>query len=111
VKRSGQPSPFLCCDVDDFDESMISWSDSNPYDSSNLIFDVPHNSLRRKQFADSDENVAFDNHEMFGFHRSRYPGVVRKKLDYENSIYSLVKHYPTKWQLNMAKKDGLQFDD
>lgn len=111
VKRGGQSLPFLCCDVDDFDESMISWTDRNPYDYHNLIFDVPHKSLRREQFSVTDDDAAFDNQEMFGFHRSRYPGVVRKELDYANSIYSLVRHYPTKWQLNMAKEDGINFDD
>jgi len=111
VKRSGQLLPFLCCDVDDFDENMISWIDPNKaYDHHNLIFDVPHKSLRRTAVTD-DEGIAFDHKEMFGFHRARYPGNELAKLDYASSIYSLVKHYPTKWQLNIAEENGFKFDD
>jgi len=111
VVRGGQNLPFLCCDVDDFDENMIAWADlNNSYDYHNLIFDVPHKSLRRQEPTD-DEGEEFDNKEMFGFHRARYPGKELPKLDYANSIYSLVKHYPTKWQLDIAKENGYRFDD
>lgn len=103
--------PFLCCDVDDYDENMIAWGDpSNTYDHHNLIFDVPHKSLRRGKMT-TDDGAKFDHMEMFGFHRSRHPGMELGKLDYANSIYSLVKHYPTKWQLDIAEKDGILFDD
>ncbi|CAJ1954597.1 unnamed protein product [Cylindrotheca closterium] len=111
ILRAGQTLPFLCCDVDDYDEKMISWVDpNNSYDYYNLIFDVPHKSLRRTEFA-NDEDISFDSKDMFGFHRSRYPNNERKELDYAASIYSLVKHYPTKWQLEIAKQDGILFDD
>jgi len=111
ISRSGEAFPFLCCDIDDFDENTIAWIDlEKNYDFHNLIFDVPHPSLRRME-ATTDDGVGFDHPEMFGFHRSRYPGTERKKLDYANSIYSLVKHYPPKWQLAIAEEDGICFDD
>lgn len=103
--------PFLCADVDDFDENMIGWADTNnSYDYHNLIFDVPHKSLRRQKTT-TDDGQGFDNKEMFGFHRARYPGHELPKLDYANSIYSLVKHYPTKWQRAIASDNGYSFDD
>jgi hypothetical protein len=56
-----------------------------------------------------DEDPLFEEKDMDGFHRSRYPGKTRRPLDYKKSIYSIAKHYPTKWQFNLAKKEGIIF--
>jgi hypothetical protein len=42
--------PILACDIDDINTNWIGWSDSTDlsYDKHNLIFDVPHENMKRQ---------------------------------------------------------------
>ena len=94
IKLTGQPYPYLVCDIDDIDEGLIGWSNpSHSYDYFNLIFDIPHKSLRRTVAIDGDASGA--------------TGVqVNERAKQERPIYSIIKHYPTKWQLELAEKEA-----
>lgn len=106
IKRTAQTFPFLCCDTDDMNEDLIGWIDpTKSFDYHNLIFDVPHESLRRTKRCELSDDIGV---EMAGFHRSRRSGS-RKELGYETSIYSVIKHYPPEWQKKMAKENGIDF--
>ena len=51
IKVGSVNYPILACAVDDVNTSWIGWSDpSDPsYDKHNLIFDVPHENLKRQR--------------------------------------------------------------
>ena len=79
--------PLLACDIDDIDVDLISWR--NPqgnniehphlnYDDYNLIFDVPHEGMKRSINVASS-TVKSDEH------------------DETRHIYSIVKQWPPEW--------------
>jgi hypothetical protein len=97
IKVGGQPFPYLVCDIDDIDQGLIGWSNStNSYDFYNLIYDIPHKSLRRTKFIE-------ENTENEKVNRTRSGFEVNARASYERPIYSIVKHYPTKWQVALAE--------
>mmetsp|Transcript_29806 Transcript_29806/g.49189 ORF Transcript_29806/g.49189 Transcript_29806/m.49189 type:complete len:964 (-) Transcript_29806:41-2932(-) len=55
--------PVLACDVDDLNTNWVGWNDvANPsYDNHNLIFDVPHENMRRQKNQKITSAVADDN--------------------------------------------------
>lgn len=63
----------------------------------NLIFDVPYPGLRRKKIRDDPETPAesFNNSVLQRSNDEKAGG---------RPIYSLIKHYPTNWQIELAKK-------
>lgn len=94
VKLIGQPYPYLVCDIDDIDEGLIGWSNSaHSYDYFNLIFDVPHKSLRRTPVVKKREE-------------STREFVMNERAALERPIYSIIKHYPTQWQIDLAEKEA-----
>lgn len=84
--------PLLVCNIDHIDIELIGWKDINrtdaieqhKYDSRNMIFDVPHESLHRPRFG------ALEHGDEGG-----------KK---HRPIFSIVKHYPPFWAKNMKKR-------
>lgn len=84
IKRSGWPFPFLICDTIDIDPGLIGWRDEHrSHDYYNVIFDLPYDGLRRER----------DDYSETAKHPKGRP------------IYSLVKHYPPKWQLDLIEQE------
>lgn len=82
--------PLLVCNIDNIDVRLIGWKDPNiqkggdphrNYDDHNLMFDVPHETLHRSRNVAADESTT-----------SSIVGKTRP-------IFSVVKHYPPKWEL------------
>ncbi|KAL7547051.1 hypothetical protein ACHAWF_010371 [Thalassiosira exigua] len=81
--------PMLVCDIDDIDVNLIGWRDPNVknvsdphrnYDDHNLIFDVPHETLRRSRHEANSE---------YG----RTPNRGRK----DRPTFSVIRHYRPEW--------------
>jgi hypothetical protein len=108
-KLVGQPFPYICCNIDDIDQGMIGWNDAaHGYDHYNLIFEVPHKSLLRTKTIDENTRGTItiaeqDEYEIVqaGFEGNGASARARP-------IYSQIKHYPTKWQLELAEKEALE---
>jgi hypothetical protein len=123
IKKVGHPFPYLACDIDDIDQDLIGWNDANhSYDHYNLIFDIPHKSLRRTKIMDENtrgtttiaEQEEYECEASYsivvtsaGSSPTEVGYEVNKNTDTERSIYSIVKHYPTKWQIALAEKDAM----
>lgn len=83
--------PLLVCNIDHIDIELIGWKDPNRtdaieqhrYDSRNMIFDVPHESLHRPRFGALEHGDESKKH---------------------SPIFSIVKHYPPSWAKNMKKR-------
>jgi len=92
LEAPGLGFPLLVCNIDHIDIELIGWKDINrtdaieqhKYDSRNMIFDVPHESLHRPRFG------ALEHGDEEG-----------KK---HRPIFSIVKHYPPSWAKNMKKR-------
>lgn len=111
IKLISQPFPYLVCDIDDIDQGLIGWNNpTHSYDFYNLIFDVPHKSLRRTKTIEDNTRGAttIAQHEEYkedqdveqtksGFEVNTYAS------SSERPIYSIIKHYPTKWQIMLAE--------
>lgn len=87
IKVSGFLYPFIACDVDGIDESLIGWTDrGRSYDHHNLIFDVPWTGMPRQKNFDSS------------------PVAMKKNFDGSKSnesqrrpVFSTFTHYPPEW--------------
>jgi hypothetical protein len=120
IKQIGQPFPYLACDIDAIDQGLVGWNDaSHSYDFYNLIFDVPHKSLHRRHTMEQNtrDSKTIAGHDGYQHDAdtspSEVPSVGSNPLEagYEvnerptgRSIYSTIKHYPTKWQIKLAKE-------
>jgi hypothetical protein len=83
IKRNGYPFPFLVCDTIDIDPGLIGWMDENKsHDYYNLIFDQPYKGLKRQKDDYGPDAAAPEG----------------------RPIYSVVKHYPPKWQLKLMEE-------
>jgi hypothetical protein len=83
IKRKGYPFPFLVCDTIDIDPGLIGWNDENAsHDYYNLIFDQPYKGLKRQRDDYGPDAAAPEG----------------------RPIYSVVKHYPPKWQLKLMEE-------
>ena len=106
IKRVGHPFPFLICDIDDIDQGLIGWNDpTRSYDYYNLIFDIPHESLRRKRMIEGNTRAVttLADHEDFEVRDSHRPHTARNGKN--RPIYSVVSHYPTKWQMKLMAEE------
>jgi hypothetical protein len=116
LKFGGHPFPYLCCDVDHFDQDLIGWNDaSRSYDYYNLIFEIPHKSLRRTEKIDvNTRNVdsiadaagyaaALASSQAANAHRAGEDGT-EVELKRKTPLYSIIRHYPTKWQMKLAEE-------
>jgi hypothetical protein len=96
------------CDIDELDQDLMGWNDLNhSFDFHNVIFDLPMPG-QRPMIEENRNTVS----EQQGFRSGRFPTGSRPgSQGFEvNSvkrrpIYSVIKHYPTKWQLELAKKN------
>jgi hypothetical protein len=97
IKMKGFPFPFLACNIDRMDHGLIGWDEKDrSYDHYNLMFDVPFPGLHRKKISDDEDDTSNDSYFMEG------------ESDEEPNprpIYSIIRHYPTKWQLELAEKN------
>lgn len=97
---------------------MVGWNDaSHSYDFYNLIFDIPHKSLRRTRAIEKNTRGVDRITKHAQYDDGSQPvevlsvGTEPSQAGYEVSdrdlgrpIYSQIKHYPTKWQLELQKK-------
>jgi hypothetical protein len=122
IKKIGQPFPYLACDIDDIDQGLIGWNDINhSYDYYNVIFDIPHKSLRRTKIMEENtrgtttiaEQEEYECESSLSIAAVTPAGSSPTEVGYEvnknteRSIYSIVKHYPTKWQIALAEKEAM----
>lgn len=109
IKIVGQPFPYLVCDIDTIDQGLIGWNDaSKSYDEYNLIFDVPHKSLRRtEKISENTRGVAtIAETEEYENSLTQIEFNENEQNPSMRSIYSIIKHYPPKWQLELARKEA-----
>eukprot|EP00934_Nitzschia_sp_Nitz4_P005843 Nitzschia sp. Nitz4//scaffold174_size87051//55495//58659//NITZ4_005116-RA/size87051-processed-gene-0.26-mRNA-1//1//CDS//3329538893//5833//frame0 len=91
VKVPGYHHPLLACNVDAIDHALIGWwSDKGCLDDNNLIFDVPHPSIRAKSSDGASVGVS---------------GGEESSLEMLPPIFSIVKQYPTSWQHDLASQN------
>ena len=124
IKQIGQPFPYLVCDIDDIDQGLIGWNDSSrSYDFYNLIFDIPHKTLRRTEILEGNTRGVTTIAEHGDYNDDGSPREVKStgtnpsQSGYEVSknkskgrpIYSIIKHYPTPWQIKLQQQET--FDD
>jgi hypothetical protein len=113
IKRNGFPFPFIVCDIDELDQDLMGWNDRNhSFDYHNVIFDLPVPG-QRPMIEGNPKKVS----EQQGFRSGTSPIETTMKGSRPESqgfevnavkrrpIYSVIKHYPTKWQLELAKKN------
>ncbi|KAG7353426.1 hypothetical protein IV203_002781 [Nitzschia inconspicua] len=118
LKYVGHPFPYICCDIDDLDQDLIGWNDaSHSYDYYNLIFEIPHKSQRRtirmekntREFptiADFPEYASLIKSSQQSLDSTENdPAKEGKTLrGRKTPLYSIIKHYPTKWQLALREQ-------
>jgi len=109
IKRVSQPFPYLVCDIDDIDQGLVGWNDpAHSYDFYNLIFDVPHKSLRRTKIIEENtrdtttiaQQDAYNDEEFIQNPLSRNAASPGNQAG--RPIYSIIRHYPTPWQIKFA---------
>ena len=112
MKLIGQPFPYLACDVDDIDQGLIGWNPpKKSYDHYNLIFDLPHKSLRRTTIIEDNTRGTRTIAESSDYNLRSSPQrttngyEVSEHAKYARPIYSIIRHYPTKWQLDLAERE------
>ena len=92
VKIKGFPYPFLTCNIDDIDHGLIGWGDEDRgYDDNNLVVDVPLPSASQKE----ETSLNTESEPLLDSEPSRN----------SRPVYSPIKHYPTKWQLDLSKRN------
>jgi hypothetical protein len=113
VKLIGKPFPYLACDIDQLDQNLVGWNDpARSYDFYNLIFDVPFSGMKRKKrlTANTRGTRQIEDNSGYRVNSSYHPGDgditaddpeeegVEVTSPMDTPIFSLVKHYPPKWQ-------------
>lgn len=107
IKIRGFPFPCLACDIDDIDQQLIGWNDPNsPYDDWNLIFDLPHEGMKRKKrITENTRGKTYVNeHKDYTLENATVTRPTSQILaqGYEIlpeplPIYSIIKHWPPEW--------------
>ena len=92
---------MLICNIDGIDVKFIGWKDPNgdsgdevhrSYDQHNLIFDVPHETIRRsRHLSVTESNIK-----------------PRRGNEKTRPIYSVIKHYPPVWFCEGKRKQNDQ---
>lgn len=99
VKWIGFPFPFLACDIDNIDTSLIGWTDpTKSYDHHNLIFDIPWKGLTRARALDETVRLASPNTSQ------REPSEALPRMTDARPIYSIIKHYPPAWAIKLKNE-------
>ena len=117
IKLINRPFPYLACNIDYLDQDLIGWNDpARSYDHYNLIFDVPYPGMPRKKrikgntrsTAQIEDQSEFSINQSFAVGRNAKKNTVTVEGSDENvevssnpskfPIFSIVKHYPPKWQ-------------
>eukprot|EP00934_Nitzschia_sp_Nitz4_P003042 Nitzschia sp. Nitz4//scaffold174_size87051//32646//36062//NITZ4_005106-RA/size87051-snap-gene-0.111-mRNA-1//-1//CDS//3329538863//3032//frame0 len=111
IKLIGHPFPFLVCDIDDIDQGLIGWNNpAHSYDYHNLIFEIPHKSLRRTVTLDDNTRGTTTIASQLELLNSGRGYTVNEKAANERPIYSIVRHYPTAWQIMLAEAEAASND-
>jgi hypothetical protein len=112
--------------MDDLDQDLIGWNDaSRSYDYYNLLFEIPHRSQRRTiriientrdfpTIADSPgyAKLIEESQKMLHMTSNDPPPEGSSEVEAnkhspgyrKTPLYSVVKHYPTKWQLKLREQ-------
>jgi hypothetical protein len=107
IKRNGQPFPFLICDIDEIDQGLVGWTDPlHSYDYYNLIFDMPHKSLRRTKIIEGNTRGATKIAAHDEYSENTTGNITASTRGKMRPIYSVVAHYPTKWQVELARLEA-----
>lgn len=78
----------------------MGWSDpANDYDKYNLIYDISHKSVGRNRVSTVTNGLRSvdENETPYGFE-------LNESSREERPIFSMIKHYPTKWQIKLAEE-------
>jgi hypothetical protein len=105
LKFPGHPFPLLCCDIDEIDQGLIGWNDrNNGYDYYNLMFEIPHPSMRRTKRINMNTRFVATIADVEGYQdvTEEIEVETRGAIQRSTPLYSIVKHYPTKWQMEAA---------
>lgn len=102
----------MVCDVDDIDQGLIGWNPpKKSYDYYNLIFDIPHKSIRRTAVIEDNTRgtrTIAENQEYLlraSPEKTTEGFEVSESANYARPIYSIIRHYPTKWQVALAEAE------
>lgn len=105
IRWGGIPFPFLACDIDCIDQSLIGWNDpAHSYDYHNLIFDIPWEGMPRKQvILDNTRNTTrIAAQDEYHLDSRRFQGTgeeekVTDEVTLRPPIFSVIRHYPPEW--------------
>jgi hypothetical protein len=87
----GFPFPFLACNIDRIDHGLIGWDEKDrSYEHYNLISDVP--------MSDDEEDDTSNASSLMEGESNEKPN--------PRPIYSIIRHYPTKWQIELAEQNN-----
>ena len=109
IKWPGFPFPFLACDVDTIDQSLIGWNDpTRSYDYYNLMFDIPYEGMPRKKiiYENTRNTTRIANQSEFFANSSHMIKQARKEAEDSHRqarpIFSIIKDYPPEWAKKLA---------
>jgi hypothetical protein len=113
VRLKSFPFPFLVCDIDHIHQNLIGWNDpSHSYDYWNLIFDVPYEGMSRKKVIEGNTRDTAEIAMQEDYSRNADADMTSSghatgagRHCGHRPIYSLVKHYPPKWLVELVHQE------